>query len=230
LQLYSEIQEELTGQYFEKISISDDPDYYYSGRVTAVSLAENSVSTITVTCSCEPYKTAVLSRTVTVRLAALPLDDSYGDCNGDGVIDTLDATYLIKAVEGESTSELSLSSCDLNLDGTIDNDDITLLNDFLASSYPDIKDYAETLDLYRDTSMTVDFGRCAAVVSFILSYSYIGGNPQPWTMFVDGEQYMQGDCENGSFSGSFIISGKHTLTFRTSRMGKVLLKFPKKRL
>lgn len=57
LDTYSDILNDLHGKHFEKIILDDDPDYYYTGRVTAVTLAEGEINKLTVECSCEPYKT-----------------------------------------------------------------------------------------------------------------------------------------------------------------------------
>ena len=54
--LFSRIQNALNGKRM-KIVLDEDPDFYYSGRVSVKEwLADQSIGKITIECDCDPYK------------------------------------------------------------------------------------------------------------------------------------------------------------------------------
>ncbi|MGN0622181.1 MAG: dockerin type I domain-containing protein [Porcipelethomonas sp.] len=219
-ELYSRVQDDLNGRRFTGIVIDDDPDFRYIGRVTSVKLAEDKISRITVLCSCEPYKVRVKNKIISVNLNGLPFGSSYGDCNGDGVVDTLDSVKLIKIIENGAASSDDLSACDLNFDGKVDNDDLILLNGFLAQTgYTNIRDYAESLGYYRDTETTVDFGRKSVDVIFKVNVS--GAGSSKWELYIDGAYYAE------SYVSTFtaVLTGSHRIMFKTSGKGTASIEF-----
>lgn len=223
LELYSRVQDDLNGRRFESIVIDDDPLYHYTGRVTSISLTEGAISTLTVECSCEPYKTRTDMREIGIQLRGLGFGSRYGDCNGDGIIDTLDAAYLMKAIENNTANDLN--ACDLNFDKVVDNEDLLFLNRFLAQSqYKDIREYAESLSFYRDTEVTVDFGR--NVINAIFAINHNWGYTDNWELYLDGVLYYRGTHR----LASCLVSGKHKVTFRTAKNGRATINFSESRL
>ncbi len=224
-ELYSRVQNDLNGRRFESIILDDDPDYHYIGRVTSVKLTEGKISRITVICSCEPYKVKNINKTVRVKLNSLPFGSGYGDCNGDGVIDQLDSEYLTRIVEIGTPSPYHLPSCDLNFDGTVDLKDIALLNSFLGQTdITDIRSFAETQGVYRNTEITVDFGRRITEVSFTVNFD--GGNAKPWYVYVDGELCLT-STEHISV---LALNGVRRISFRTPKKGEILVKYSESEL
>ncbi|MGN1480573.1 hypothetical protein [Porcipelethomonas sp.] len=69
LETYSAMLGDLHGRHFDSIILDDDPDYKYTGRVTNITLTENSgISGIAVECDCEPYKLSVTLNSVDVAV------------------------------------------------------------------------------------------------------------------------------------------------------------------
>lgn len=73
--LFSRIQNALNGKRM-KIVLDEDPDFYYSGRVSVKEwLADKSIGKITIECDCDPYKLkkdkTIVSNIVSVEKAVI---------------------------------------------------------------------------------------------------------------------------------------------------------------
>ena len=77
MQLFSIIQNALNGKRM-KIVLDEDPDFYYSGRISVKEwLADKSIGKITIECDCNPYKlklkkTVITNAVSTEKTVTLP--------------------------------------------------------------------------------------------------------------------------------------------------------------
>jgi len=231
LELYSTIQNDITGRHFDSIILDDSQDFKYTGRVTSVKLSEGKISKLIVECDCEPYRTSVDDTVVMFPLNGLAFAENYGDPNGDGKTDSLDANYLMKIandIQLGVITDLSpyIGSCDLNFDGAIDNSDVAFMDSFFSQSkYSDIRQYAESRGIMRDTEIEIDFGRKVADVELTVMFSQYGTSPY-WEMYVDGALYIK----SATGQRTVALSGNHRLMLRTPRSGSVTIRYPKSKL
>ncbi len=231
LEIYSIVQNDLSGRHFDSIILDDDPNYRYTGRVTTIALSEGKISKLVIECDCGPYRTSIDDKTITVTLNSLPFANNYGDPNGDGVVNNLDSVYMMKLVKDANDGidiTRHLASCDLNFDGVINSDDVLFMDNYLSqSTYNNIRSYAESKNIMRETEIEIDFGRKATEVKVNWAFKN-GGTSIRWQMYVDGVLYMDKYATEGNITT--VITGKHRVTFRTWRLGTVTIKFPESKL
>lgn len=105
--------------------------------------------------------TAVLTVVSCSGMMSFAEEDIYslGDCNGDGMIDSRDATNILAYYSANSTeketswSEAQISAADINEDGYIDSRDATVV----LSYYSYISTNNSYEDIYTYIEMTKDF-------------------------------------------------------------------------
>ena len=131
---FSELQNKLHGERM-KIVISDDPDFWYVGRVTVDRWkSSKAVRRITVDCDCEPYKYQnvirkyeITSNPQTIKFKNLRMmvypkllaDSAVGIlCNGKNVVLSAGVASqgVIRFTKGDNTLVVSGGSCNLTIE------------------------------------------------------------------------------------------------------------------
>lgn len=131
---FSELQNLLHGEK-QKIVISDDPDFWYFGRVTIDRWkSSKAIRKITIDCDCEPYKYQniirryeITSNPQTIKFRNLRMivypklsaDSAVGiSCNGKNVVLSVGTASqgVIRFTKGENTLVVTGGSCNLTIE------------------------------------------------------------------------------------------------------------------
>jgi len=108
--------------YTATVVLTPGSEYVFADTITSASINGNSVSATK-----NANGTVTMSYTFPATAAAVLI----GDANGDGVVNLMDATRLLKYLSNW-TVDITLAACDTNADGNVDMLDITRLLKYLA--------------------------------------------------------------------------------------------------
>lgn len=143
LKNYSDFVRAVHGKKMD-IVLDDDPDFYYSGRVSVGKLKKNTISKVTVECECDPYKYSSTRNRIEIvvdDVEFLP-DWVYGDINGDGVVNQKDLTAVTALLGRRSYESSAAMHADFDFDGIVSEDDMNALTSYLKTSQANsFKDY-----------------------------------------------------------------------------------------
>lgn len=75
---------------------------------------------------------AMMITELPVTASAKTSGNLYGDVNGDGIIDLLDALSMKRHIMGDTPSNYQAANADVNGDGSVDENDLQVLKEYLA--------------------------------------------------------------------------------------------------
>lgn len=204
------------------ITLDDDKNYHYVGRVYVGKLEKGPVSSVTIECDCEPFKYTNVQQSVTFDVSSVEFPSwVYGDINGDGTVSSLDKTALIKVLGKRSFESDTALRADFDFDGVVSDIERTVFNNYFddnkgSSSFQDYVEsgWAETLHsdfkLRNCKRRIVDFGAFPVNVNFIRTDA---ADTRFWDLRIDN--ISQFDMMRGLTSYSVFLHGIHEIMIVT---------------
>lgn len=218
LTAYSSLQNALHGKYFDSIILDDDKNFRYAGRVSVGELSKSKLSSVTVTCDCNPFKYGITPNKLIISVTDVeyPTDYLYGDVNGDGVIDNRDLV-AVTAMIGKKTFESdSALRADFNFDGVVSEADEDVLSAYLKTSQSStFKNYTLSNAFFYETlrnckRKTIDFGPAPVKVKFKREGT---DHTRLWDLRIDNISQFG---LHGEQEFSAILSGVHEIMITTA--------------
>ncbi len=217
LSAYSAFQVALHGKHFESIILDDDTSHRYVGRVSVGELKKDVISSVSVVCDCNPFKYSTAQNSVVISVTGVEYPSwTYGDVNGDGVIDSRDLTAVTALSGKKSFESLSALRADFNFDGEVSDAEKNILNWYLLyGSGTEFKNYALSNSAFFETlrnckRCVIDFGEAPVKVKFTRLGS---DHTRLWDLRIDNISQFG---LHGYSEYSVILSGSHEVMITTA--------------
>ena len=188
LTAYSDLQNAVHGKKLD-ITLDDNPNYHYVGRVKVGELKKGPVSVVTVECDCEPFKYGNIRNTVQITVDDIeyPTDWLYGDIDGDAAITSFDLSELSALRGKQSYESLKALRADYDFDGVVSDAEYTALKNYCNYGTDwSFKDYIELnpslLVLRNCKRKVIDFGTAPVDVTFSMKSI---NETRLWEMRID---------------------------------------------
>lgn len=214
---YSQFLNAVHGREF-KITLDDDKDYHYLGRVSVGELQKGAVSVVAVECDCQPFRYSNSSNVVEIVVDDIefPTDWLYGDVNGNGVIAPTDLTALKAMVGKKSYESESALRADFDFDGAVTEAEVNILTNYLAGSQDlSFADFVllnpTVIEMKNCKRKVIDFGDAPVDVTFSVKSIT---NTRLWEVRIDNIPLSL--HLSGAESHTTRLSGKHEIMIVTA--------------